>query len=95
MPVVINEVHFSLPGQQYIELVNRAAFPVDVGGHHLSNDANLLNLFTIPSPTVISPGARLTFPTGTLRFAPGPLTSDEDLQQAVAAVSQVAKEVRR
>ena len=36
-----------------------------------------------------------TFPTGTVRFAPGPFTTQENLQQTIEAVRTLAKEGKR
>lgn len=68
-PIVVNEVSFNTSGTQYIELFNKSAAPIDVGGYYLSNDPDRLNLFRIPSPTVLPGNGFATFQQGTVGFS--------------------------
>lgn len=74
-PVLINEVKFNTSGTQYIELYNKSAGPVDVGNFLLSNVPDMLDLYQIPSPTVIPGGGYVTFDSAQLGFT---MTAVED-----------------
>jgi hypothetical protein len=69
-PVVINEflAHAPATAVHFIELYNRSAQPIDVGGAFLSDSANT-NKFRIPSPTIIPARGFLSLDQDQLGFS--------------------------
>jgi hypothetical protein len=71
-PVCINEFHTTGEhggADDWVELYNRSATPVDVGGWHLTDDATRPDKFAIPAGTVIPAGGFLSFDETELGFA--------------------------
>jgi hypothetical protein len=73
--IVINEICYNPPdvspasaGKQWIELHNRGAAPVDLGGWRFSSGID----FSFPSPTVIGPGGYLLVAKSPGNFTPAP-----------------------
>lgn len=67
-PVVINELVFDAPGQPgYVELHNRTAAPINVGGYTLTNDLRSPMLHALPALTIPANGF-LRIATSSLPF---------------------------
>ena len=75
--IVINEVLTASapPQQDWIELFNPTASPVDIGGWFLSDDANAPAKFRIPNGTTIAAGGYATFNEAQFNPVPGAVTS--------------------
>jgi VCBS repeat-containing protein len=61
--IVVNELltHANLPATDAIELLNRSEHAIDIGGWYLSDSANNLRKYRIPTGTVIPAGGYLVF----------------------------------
>jgi hypothetical protein len=75
--IVINEVLTAStpPEQDWIELFNPTANPVDIGGWFLTDDANAPAKFRIPDGTTILANGYVTFTEAQFNPAPGTPTS--------------------
>ena len=62
-PIIISEVlaHTDLPDVDFIELTNTASFDVNISNWFLSDSADNLEKFVIPSGTVIPAGGQVVF----------------------------------
>ncbi len=68
-PVVISECLYSGFGRRFLELYNRGASDVDLGGYYLTDDGNVLDRMRIPDGTVVPAGVFLTLYEDQLNFA--------------------------